>query len=80
MLQAVRNCQSYKSYDEFMLINGSHVALSSAVIVLVTKSLPHSPRVVEEILFCIWMNKKIISVMFDNVWNMMPLSLKCLLG
>jgi hypothetical protein len=69
-----------KSRDEFLLLNSANLLVSGTIVVLLTKAISNSATVVDEILFSIWLKKKMITVVFDHVWSELSLSMQCLLG
>nr|KAG5698331.1 hypothetical protein BaRGS_010917 [Batillaria attramentaria] len=69
-----------RSKEEFLQINGPHIATATHVVVLMTDALTSSPFIFHEVLFADWLGKKIVTAMFKNVWTNMRYSLKAVLG
>lgn len=69
-----------KSKEEFLQINGPHMATATHVIVILTDAATLSPFVFHEVLFADWLGKRIVTAMFKNVWPGLRPSLKAILG
>ncbi len=69
-----------RSKEEFLQINGPLVATATHVMVLLTDAATGSPFVFHEVLFADWLGKKLVTVMFKNVWSDLRVSLKAVLG
>ncbi|KAH3695774.1 uncharacterized protein LOC127862224 isoform X2 [Dreissena polymorpha] len=69
-----------RSKEDFLEINGPQMATAAHVIVLVTEAAAASPFVFHEILFADWLGKKLVSVVFKNIWIHMRPTLKAVLG
>ena len=69
-----------KSKEEFLQINGPHMATATHVIVVLTDAATLSPFVFHEVLFADWLEKKLVTAMFKNVWHTLRPSLKAVLG
>jgi len=82
-IQVLNNNQTIltgKSHEEVLKEKSSLMAMSSVVIVLLTNLTCTSATELHEILCGVWLDKKIITLIFDNVWSLLPCSLQCLLG
>ncbi|XP_012937806.1 uncharacterized protein LOC106011731 [Aplysia californica] len=69
-----------RSKEEFLQINGSHLATASHVIVLLTDAAAGSPFIFHEVLFADWLGKKVVTAMFRNIWPGLRSALKAVLG
>lgn len=69
-----------KSKEEFLQINGPHMATATHVIVVLTDAATLSPFVFHEVLFADWLGKKLVTAMFKNVWHTLRPSLKAVLA
>jgi hypothetical protein len=68
------------SKDEFLQINGPHIATATHVIILMTEASAKSPFVFHELLFADWLGKKLVTIMFKNMWPSLRTALKAVLG
>lgn len=69
-----------QSKDEFLQINGPHMATATHLLVVLTETAASSPFVFHEILFGDWLGKKVLVAMFKNVWPTIRPGLKAVLG
>lgn len=69
-----------QSRDEFLQLNGSHIATCKNVVVLLTEAASSSPFVFHEVLFADWLGKSVVCLMFKNVWPKLRPALKAILG
>ncbi|XP_071510154.1 uncharacterized protein [Diadema antillarum] len=68
------------SRDEFLQINGPHVAAAKHILILMTDAASVSPFVFHEILFADWLGKTLVTAMFKNSWEKLRPSLKAVIG
>ena len=69
-----------RSKEEFLQINGAHLATASHIVVLLTDAAAASPFIFHELLFADWLGKKLVTAMFRNIWPGMRAALKAVLG
>ncbi|PIK55976.1 hypothetical protein BSL78_07124 [Apostichopus japonicus] len=69
-----------QSRDEFLQLNGPHVASCKNIVVLLTEAAISSPFVFHEVLFADWLGKSVVCLMFKNTWSRLRPSLKAILG
>ncbi|XP_077869886.1 uncharacterized protein LOC100370582 isoform X2 [Saccoglossus kowalevskii] len=79
-LQVLSHEKLGQSKDEFLQVNGPHVATAKHVIVVLTEAAASSPFVFHEVLFADWLGKTLVTAMFKNVWPKLRPSVKAVLG
>ncbi|CAH1775095.1 unnamed protein product [Owenia fusiformis] len=79
-LQVIHHQKLGQSKDEFLSLNGPHMAAATYVLVLLTDATTGSPFVFHEVLFADWLGKKLVTAMFKNTWPTLRPVLKAILG
>ncbi|XP_077991406.1 uncharacterized protein LOC144445654 [Glandiceps talaboti] len=79
-LQVLSHEKLGQSKDEFLQVNGPHVATAKHIIVVMTDASASSPFVFHEVLFADWLGKTLVTAMFKNVWSKLRPSVKAVLG
>ncbi|XP_070556789.1 uncharacterized protein [Ptychodera flava] len=79
-LQVLSHEKLGQSKDEFLQVNGPHVATAKHIVVVMTEAAASSPFVFHEVLFADWLGKTIVTAMFKNVWPKLRPSIKAVLG
>ena len=80
MLQVYHHNRLGQSKDEFLQLNGPHMATCHSVVVVMTIASASSLFVYNEIMFAEWLGKPVVVAMFSNSWANIRPSVQSILG
>ena len=80
MFQVCQHNRLGQSKDEFLQLNGPHMAVCHYVIVVMTTASAQSLFVYNEILLADWLEKSIVVLMFNNSWLSTRTCVQSILG
>ncbi|XP_013421017.1 uncharacterized protein LOC106181240 [Lingula anatina] len=79
-MQVIHHQKLGQSKEEFLQLNGPHLAQATYALIIMTDAATNSPFVFHEVLFADWLGKKLVVSMFRNTWFSLRPALRAVLG